>query len=360
MENQIRSIIVGTGSAIPELVSNDAVAADINLRQRARVCGPGDELLLCDPEWIRERTGIEQRPVAAFGQAPSSLGAIAARKALENARLKPADVGELVVATCTPDKKVPPTATVIHGLLGLPTTTLAYDLNAACSGFLFALHKGDQTVRDVGCNVLVVGAENMTSIANPADRSTRPLFGDGAGAVVLAPSTKVHLPVCLDQPYGLRDCFVGCDGKLCQLIEVPAGGSALPATSLDLDSDLQYLHMDGKKVFEFAVTKFVWMVTEMCRRNGLRLDDIGLIIPHQANWRIIELAAKKLGIARELIRERFVVTVERHGNMSGASIPVALDDAVSAGRLYAGMLVLLVAFGAGLTWAAHLIRWAYP
>ena len=294
--------------------------------------------------WIVERTGMRERHIAAEDEATSDMAVRAARRALARARLRPSAVQLIVVATVTPDMACPPTACLVQRGIGAAAAA-GFDLSAACSSFINAL----MTARGlVACgtydNALVIGADKLSSITNYEDRESCILFGDGAGAVVLGAD-----------PEGgeLLDHVVGIDGGGAALIEVPAGGSRRPASHATVEARQHFLVMQGREVFKFAVQKLVDVVEQVLHQNGFSTRDLALLVPHQANLRILEAAARKLALPPE----RMVVNVDRYGNTSSASIPMALDEAARAGRIAKGELVCLAAFGGGLSWGAALLRW---
>jgi len=297
-------------------------------------------------EWIHTRSGIRERRIAAPGEATSDMGVQAARRALDDAGLKPADIDLLIVATITPDMPMPATACIIQQKLGVPTTAACFDLNAACTGFLYAL--------DTACamlssgryrHALVIGVEKLSTIVDWKDRTTCVLFGDGAGAVVVGKS-----PV---SGQGLIGTKLGALGDSVDLLCIPGGGSNAPATAASIAAGDHFLKMKGKEVFKLAVRVMDEAARDILEQHHLRADQISLVIPHQANLRIIEAISEYL----ELPMERFFVNVDRYGNTSAASIPLALDEARRTGRIKSGDLTLLVAFGAGLTYGSALIRW---
>lgn len=314
--------ILATGSfAPPHIVSNADLAH-----------------LGCDVDWIVQRTGILQRRRAADGEATSDLAVEAARRCLGAAGATPAEVDLILLATMTPDSLAPSTACRVQAALGCRAP--AMDVNAACSGFMYALASGMQFVK-TGCarRVLVIGAEVMTRLMNPADVKTVPLFGDGAGAVLLGPGGE-------DQ--GLLAYLLGADGSGGGLLEVPGGGSREPLTAERLDAGRQYLHMDGRAVFKWAVRLLADSVRQVLASAELSPAAIDHVILHQANRRIIDAAAAELGFDRE----RIVMNLDRFGNTSAASIPLVLDELAAGGRLARGQRLLLCGFGAGLTWGA--------
>lgn len=298
-------------------------------------------------EWILQRTGIRQRHVVDKGTATSDLAREAAARALEQAGLTPADVGVIVVATTTPDMFFPSTACLVQTKIGA-SGAWGFDLGAACSGFTYALTAGAQLVA-TGAHehALVIGADVMSSIIDYRDRATCVLFGDGAGAVVISPAAEPGL--------GLLDFAHEVDGSGGAALCMPAGGSLRPATHETVDKRMHFVHQDGAAVFKFAVRK----MEEVCRRvlveNGMTAADVDLFVAHQANRRIILGTADRLG----LDSSRVVINIDRYGNTTAATIPLALADALADGRLKKGDRVLLAAVGAGFTVGAVLLRWAY-
>jgi 3-oxoacyl-[acyl-carrier-protein] synthase-3 len=297
-------------------------------------------------EWIRSRSGIRERRIAAPNEATSDLAVQAGRRALADARLSAADIDLLVVATMTPDHPMPSAACVIQHKLGLPTTAACFDLNAACSGFIYAL---DTACALVGSGryhkALVIGAEKLSSFVDWSDRGTCMLFGDGAGAAVIGTSKTPGV--------GLLGTRLGALGEDTHLLYVPAGGSRMPASAKTFANGDHFVKMKGKEVFKLAVRVMEEAARDILEQHGLSANQIGLVIPHQANLRIIEAIAQYL----ELPVERFFVNLDRYGNTSAASIPIAMDEALRLGRIKPGDITLLVAFGAGLTYGSALIRW---
>ncbi len=295
-------------------------------------------------EWITTRTGIRERRVAAEHEFTSDLATEAARRALQNAGVGPESVDLIIVCTITPDMLFPATACLVQARLGA-TRAAAFDLEAACSGFLYGLEVGQQFVVSRTCEtVLVIGAEKLSSIIDWKDRNTCVLFGDGAGAVVLQ-----HRP----HSHGLLTTVMGADGTKADALCMPGGGSRCPASAQSVAARLHYLRMDGRETFKNAVTSMYQAACAALDRCGLRIEDIRCIIPHQANRRIIDAVAERLGARPDQV----FVNLDRYGNTSAASVVIALDEAVRSGRIQRGDLVLLVAFGAGLTWAAAIVEW---
>ncbi|MBE0466115.1 MAG: ketoacyl-ACP synthase III, partial [Candidatus Desulforudis sp.] len=320
--------IVGIGTYLPE-----RVVANREL----------ESLVDTSDEWIRERTGIRERRIARPDQSTSDLALIAAERAMADGGVAPEEVDLIIVATATPDMMFPSTASLVQERL--KCRAAAFDLAAGCTGFMYGLVAGGQFIATgTYRTVLVIGAEILSKILNWEDRTTCVLFGDGAGAVVLQPVPAGR---------GLMATCLGSDGSGGDLLKLPAGGSRLPASTMTVEQKLHYIHMNGREVFRFAVRILVEAAVEVIRAAGLDQGQVDLFIPHQANIRIIEAAAKRL----EVPMERVLVNVDRYGNTSSASIPLALDEAVRSGRLTDGDRVVMVGFGAGLTWAAAAMRW---
>ncbi|MEK7267807.1 MAG: beta-ketoacyl-ACP synthase III [Nitrospirota bacterium] len=324
----MRARIAGTGSYVPERVLTNA-----DLERMVATSGT----------WIVERTGIRERRIAAPGEACSDLGTMAAERALAAAGVAAADLDLILVATCTGDSPLPSTACLIQQRLGA-VRAAACDLSAACCGFVYALAVGDAYVKTGFRHVLIVGAEVMSMITDWTDRGTCILFGDGAGAVVLSPSEGER---------GILSSHLHSDGNLWDLICVPGGGSRMPPSEKMLAEGLQYIKMKGNETFKVAVKTLEEAAREALSANHLSVDDLDLYVPHQANVRIIKAVAGRLGLPMEKV----VLNMDRYGNTSAASIPLALDEAVREGRLKEGSLVMIEAFGSGLTWASAVIRW---
>lgn len=300
-------------------------------------------------EWIKTRSGISERRIAAPGENPSDMGAQAAAQALAKAGLTPADIDLLIVATMTADVPFPSTACLLQAKLGLRRDIPCFDVSAACSGFVYALQVGTDMLRSGRYGrALVIGTEKLSSVVDWSDRSTCVLFGDGAGAVILETTTTAQV--------GVLGNLLGADGTNAELLHCVAGGSATPASAETLRDGQQYLRMNGKEVFRHAVR----VMTEACERVlhqcNITSDQVAWFIPHQANIRILEAVASQLNVGME----RFPFNLDRYGNTSAASIPLALEEAWSAGKIKHGDLVLIVAFGSGLTWGATLLRWHEP
>ena len=295
-------------------------------------------------EWIRTRTGIQERRIAPPEVATSDLALASARAALESAGIAPADLDLIVVATVTPDTFFPCTASLLQQALG--ASAVAFDILVGCTGFVYGLAiAGEMISAGIYRHALVIGAEILSKITDWQDRSSCVLFGDAAGAAVLANVPEDH---------GILAYSLGNDGTHADALKIPAGGSRLPASSETVAKRLHYLTMNGPEVFKFAVRALADSSEQVVRSAGLTMSDIEIVIPHQANLRIIDAAAKRLKIPYE----RFIVNLDRYGNTSAASIPLALDEAVRNGRIRPGDHVLLSNFGAGLSWGTMVMRWA--
>jgi 3-oxoacyl-[acyl-carrier-protein] synthase III len=295
-------------------------------------------------EWITTRTGIKERRIAAEHEFTSDLATAAALRALENAGVTPDQIDLIIVATITPDMPFPSTACLVQQKIGARRAA-AFDIEAACSGFIYGLEIGQQFIMSRTYDtVLVIGAEKLSTIIDWKDRNTCVLFGDGAGAAVLQ-----HRP----QAHGLLTACMGADGTKGALLSMPGGGSRCPATLDSVAARLHHLRMDGKETFKSAVNAMCTAGQEALRRCELDITQIKCVIPHQANRRIIDAVSDRLGV----VPEQLFVNLERYGNTSAASVAIALDEAVQSGRIQRGDLVLMVVFGAGLTWGAAVIEW---
>lgn len=324
--------ITGWGMAVPELVmTNDDLAKKVDTND----------------QWIRERTGIRERHVAGEHEFASTLGVDAAIKALELANLRPTDIDLIICSTSSPEYIFPATACLIQDRLGA-TKAGAFDLLAACTGFIFATNMAAQAIRSGSIkNALVIGAETLSRFVDWNDRGTCILFGDGAGAFVLQAS---------EQPGGVLSAVMHSDGSGGDLLSLPGGGSHLPANATTIQDGKHYIHMDGREVFRFATRVMGQAAREVLEQAGLTTDDVQWIIPHQANYRIIETAARYL----KLPLDRFIINVERYGNTSTASIPIATVEAIEKGCIKNGDKIVFVGFGAGLTWGALAAEWTGP
>ncbi|MBM4148129.1 MAG: ketoacyl-ACP synthase III [Lentisphaerae bacterium] len=328
MAKQRRVAIVGTGSYLPERVLTNA---DL------------EKIVDTTDEWIRTRTGILERRLARGDEVTSDMAAAAASRALESAGIAPTEVDLILVATITPDMPFPSTACYVQDKIGA-TNAFCMDVSAACSGFIYAMESARAHILAGGVKTaLVIGAEKLSSVMDWEDRATCVLFGDGAGAVVLRESTDGR---------GILSSFMGSDGSLSHLLNLPGGGSRYPASEQTLKDRLHCIKMTGNEVFKHAVRCMCDAGNRALDRCGLTEDDVRWIVPHQANLRIIQAIASRLGGSIE----RFIVNLDKVGNVSGASIPLALDEAVRDGRVKPGDKVLLVAFGGGFTWGAMLVE----
>ena len=327
-----RAQVTGWGKYLPQrILSNDELARHVDTSD----------------EWIKTRTGIAARRIAGPRENTSSMAIRAARAALAVAGMAPQKLDVIIVATATPEHLFPSTACIVQDALGAAHAG-AFDLNAGCTGFIYGLGVAAEMIgAGVYHNILVIGAETLSRIVDWHDRSTCVLFGDGAGAVVLQAGEGAG---------GVLATTLGADGSGAGLLTVPAGGSKIPTSTASLQKGQHYIHMDGREVYRFATRIIARAARQVTEEAGLKLEDVALLVPHQANVRIIDSAVRDLGIARE----RVYVNLQRYGNTSAASIPIALCEAVEEGRLQPGDHALLVGFGAGLTWGAALLRWGVP
>ncbi|MFP5231360.1 MAG: beta-ketoacyl-ACP synthase III [Acidobacteriota bacterium] len=306
-----------------------------------------EKMVTTNDEWIRERTGISQRHLVDPGTATSDLAAAAARDCLQRRGIAATEVEAILVATVTPDMLFPATACLVQTKIGA-TGAWGFDLSAACSGFLYALQLGAKLVESgAHKKVMVIGADVMSSIIDYTDRSTCILFGDGAGAVLIEP--------CSDGEIGMLDYIHEIDGSGANSLYMPGGGSLHPPTIETVSAKMHYVHQEGGAVFKVAVRKMSELGERVLDRNGLKASDVDLFIPHQANERIIMATADRLGLARENI----VINIGEYGNTTAATIPLAINTALTQGRLKKGMTILLSSFGGGFTIASTLLRWEY-
>src|SRR6202166_5150677 len=298
-------------------------------------------------EWIRERTGIRERHYVEPGVASSHLGTEAAKKLLSAKGVRPEEIELIVVATVTPDMLFPATACLIQDRIGAKHSW-GFDLSGACSGFIYALTTGAQFVgAGTHKKVLVIGSDVMTSILDYKDRATCVLFGDGAGAVLLEPTDR--------DDEGILDFVHDVEGSGGKFLYMPGGGSLHPSSVETVEKKMHYIHQEGAQVFKYAVRRMAELACEMLERNGFTSKDLALVVPHQANLRIIRAMQERLGIEDSKV----MINIERYGNTTGGTIPLGLRDAVEQGKLKKGDLVLLVAVGAGYTAGGVLLRWAY-
>ena len=318
-----KSIVSGIGASLPqEVVTNK----DLSMRMDT------------SEEWIEERTGIKERRIASKDETTSSLGTDAAQIAIDNSGLKNSDIDLIILATATPDNTFPASATLIQSSLGIERG-YAYDMQAVCSGFVFAVEAADNAIKAGNIkNALVIGSETFSRILDWDDRATCVLFGDGAGAMVLSASSE-------DTNRGVLSNHLHSDGRYKDLLYVDGG----PSTT----NNVGYLRMDGKGVFKHAVQNLSSAIIEAIEYNNIAIEDIDWFVPHQANIRILEAVSKKVGLSRDKV----IITVDKHANTSAASIPLALYDAVQKDKIKKGDLVLLEAMGGGFSWGCTLIRW---
>lgn len=322
--------IAGTGSYLPEkILTNDDLSKFVETSN----------------EWIVTRTGIKERRIAGEGESTSHLGSKAGQKALEQAGIAAEDLDLIIVATITPDTLTPATACYVQQQLGA-TKAVAFDISAACSGFLYAMKIAKRMIESGAFhNALIIGAEKLSAFINWEDRTTCVLFGDGAGAAVLRASKEGEGRILATD--------IGTDGKQTHLLNIPGGGSACPITINNAGEGLATLAMLGKEVFKHAVTRMKNSANFVIERAGLEPDDIAIVIPHQANLRIIDAIASRLAVPND----RVFVNLHKYGNTSAAAIAIALDEAHREGKMKRGDNIVMVAFGAGLTWAAAAIEW---
>jgi 3-oxoacyl-[acyl-carrier-protein] synthase-3 len=325
----LKARIIATGSYVPEnvITNNDL-----------------EHIVETSDEWIIERTGIRERRIVNGSQATSDLACEAAHTALKRAGLKPRDLDLIIVATVSGDMVFPSTACLLQHKLGAKKAA-AFDLNAACSGFVYGLHIANSLIKSgAHQRILLVGAEVLTKFTDWSDRTTCVLFGDGAGAVILE-GTK--------EKRGIYSTHIFSDGSLSDLICLPGGGSKNPCSKETILKRLHFMKMKGNETFKVAVRTLEELASRTMEENGLDPSQLSLLIPHQANLRIIQATAKRL----QLPEEKVFINIEKYGNTSAASIPIALDEAVQAGKCRDGEYILLEAFGGGLTWASALLRW---
>lgn len=330
MSQSLRMCVRGTGHAVPDrVVRNAEFAARLDTTD----------------EWIMSRTGIRERRQAGEGETTASLAATACRRAIENAGMSVDEIQMIICATITPEVRFPATACFVQDLLGIEKFVPVFDISVACSGFLYGMSIAANFIHsETYKNILVVGADVMSCLADPDDRGTCILFGDGAGAAV------VSEPQHADQE--LLHCVLYADGSRARQIWAPGGGAMEPFSPKVLNERLHFIKMRGREVYKFAVTTMLKAIDDALQESGLSIDDVAMVIPHQSNLRIIESAREKLGIPTE----KMYVNIDRFGNTSAASIPICLDELRRSGRIGRGDVVLSVAFGAGLTWANAIFR----
>jgi 3-oxoacyl-[acyl-carrier-protein] synthase-3 len=325
----LRSRIISTGSYLPEKVLSNSEM---------------EKMLDTSDEWITERTGIRERRIADSTQAASDLAYEASRIALERAGLGPEDIDLIIVATITGDMPFPSTACFLQDKLGA-TNAAGFDINAACSGFLYSLYIADSFIKSgKHRRILVAGTEVLSKITDWDDRRTCVIFGDGAGAVIVGPS---------DDDSGLLSININSDGKMWDLIHVPGGGSRNPVSQSSIEQRMHYIKMKGNETFKVAVRTLEDIALKTLEENNIDPSSLSLLIPHQANLRIIQATADRLKVPMDKV----FINLDKYGNTSAASIPIALDEALQSGRIKEGDYILLEAFGGGLTWASALIKW---
>lgn len=328
------SRILGTGHYLPPIVRTNF---DL------------EKMVETSDAWIIERTGIKERRIAPDGIVTSDMATAAAKQALEAAELSPTDLDMILVGTVTPDMPMPATAVFVQQKLGAGTCP-SMDLSAACAGFIFGMSIADQFIRSGTMkNVLVVGVELLSRVIDWEDRTTCVLFGDGAGAVVLGPANGASIG---GKPRGILSTKVQSDGALAQSLMIPGGGSVQPQSVEVIEQKRHKVHMKGQDIFKVAVKNLYSATKEALDMTGMTADEVDWICPHQANLRIIDFAATRLGVAKEKV----LVNIDRVGNTSSASIPIALDEAIRDGRIQRGDTVLMCALGGGISWASALVR----
>lgn len=321
--------ILGIGSYVPE-----TIVTNFDLEQKMET----------SDEWIVERTGIRERRIVAKGETTSDLATKAAERALADAGISAAEIDLIIVGTVTPDMMFPSVACLVQKNLKA-VNAAAFDLTAVCSGFIYGLVTGSSFIKSgTYKKVLVIGAETLSTIVDWSDRNTAILFGDGAGAVVLGETSP---------GYGILGVDLGAEGAGGDLLKVPAGGSRMPTTLETITQGFHFIHMDGNEVFKFAIKVMGETVKKALADANLSAKDITCLVPHQANMRIIQSAAKRLGLPLDKV----VINVDKYGNTSAASIPIALDEGVKSGRIKQGDIIALAGFGGGLTWGAGIIKW---
>ena len=325
----IKAGIIGVGSYVPE-----KVVTNFDL----------EKIMDTSDEWIKTRTGISERRMVGENEATSDMASKAAIKALESAKIEAKDVDMIILATITPDSPLPATSCIIQEKIGAKNAA-AFDLSAACSGFLYAMNISKRFVESgVYKNILIIGAETLSSVINYEDRTTAVLFGDGAGAAIISTVNEG----------GILSITNGADGSGKDYLKIPAGGSRIKAGEESIKNKLHTVQMSGSDVFKFAVRKMADESVRAVEKANLTLEDIDFLIPHQANIRIIESSAKRL----KLEKDKVYVNLTKYGNMSSASIPVAIDEAYKEGKIQKGDKVVFVGFGGGLTWGASVVEWS--
>ena len=322
--------IAGTGSALPErrLTNTDL-----------------ERMVETTNDWIVQRTGMRERRIAGPQDTTATLATTAAKRALAEANVDPQDLDLIIIATLTPDMMTPSAACLVQHNLGIKKHIGAFDINAACSGFVYSLSTATQFIQTGAFkNILVIGAETLSRVVDYSDRNTCILFGDGAGAAVL---TRTD-----DPKIGLQTFHLGANGDGAPLLNIPAGGSLHPASATTLAEKMHYLKMNGREVYKFAVHQMTESLRSAMESCNLTPDTVKLVVPHQVNQRIIDSATEKMGFPKEKV----FINIDKYGNTSAASVPIALDEARKSGRCGSGDWIIMVAFGAGLTWAAATVK----
>jgi 3-oxoacyl-[acyl-carrier-protein] synthase-3 len=330
MSHRIAAKITGVAGCVPPKILTNA---DL------------EKMVATNDEWIRTRTGIRERHIVEKGTPTSHLAVQAAKTLLAQTKTDPSEIDLIVLATVTPDMMFPATACVVQDKLGA-TKAWGFDLSAACAGFAYALTVGAQFAAGAHKKVLVIGSDTMSSIIDYKDRGTAILFGDGAGAVLLEPAGDNE---------GILDFAHDVDGSGGNFLYMPGGGSLNPPTHETVDKNMHVVHQEGSQVFKYAVRRMAELAVNLLERNGFKSDDLALVVPHQANLRIIRAMQERLGVEDSKV----MVNIDRYGNTTAGTVPLGLRDAVAEGRLKKGDLVLLVAVGAGYTTGGVLMRWAY-
>jgi 3-oxoacyl-[acyl-carrier-protein] synthase-3 len=324
------AVIAGTGCALPE---RRLTNADL------------EKMVETSDEWIVQRTGMRERRIVSPGESTSSLATLAAKKAVEDAGLSIQDIDLIIVGTLTPDMITPATACFVQHNLGIERHIGAFDISAACSGFVYSLATAAQFIQNGSYkNILVIGAETLSRMVDYTDRNTCILFGDGAGAAVLSRSE--------DPTLGMQSFTLGANGAGAQFITIAGGGSLHPATAATIAERMHYLKMNGREVYKFAVHQMAESLRAAMEACNLTPDTVKLVVPHQVNQRVIDSATEKMGFPKDKV----FINIDRYGNTSAASVPIALDEARKAGRCGKGDWIIMVAFGAGLTWAAATVK----
>ncbi len=330
MTDQLRTRIVGTGRYLSEKVLTNQYF---------------EQIVDTSDEWIIERTGIRERRIAEPGISSSDMGAEALKNALDMAGLKPSDLDMIICGTVTPDKPMPATAVYIQNKVGASNHCAAFDISAACAGFLFGLNIADSFIKSGNAKTIgVIGAETLTRVIDFEDRTTCVLFGDGAGAAVVTgdPSDR-----------GILSAHLSSNGQLADALHIPSGGSASPASRETVENREHFIRMNGREVFKYAVRYLSDASIKAMAACGLKPEDIAVVVPHQANLRILDSVGKRIGIPMD----KFVLNLERVGNTSSASIPIALDEVIRDNKINENDIILMIALGGGLSWGSTLIRW---